>query len=206
MWIISALQKGRKETTETPACKVLYIGTYRNNVGNDAWYQRKELKLTRLLWLYGSQNYITLNNCDWIGHSYIFSLWKCCCLHLRGFVSVPFVKSLLTVLLLYVSSKPKVSWASSYLMFQRIRSVKKILNYLVKGKMGLWQFNKVSKDFESKQLALMLSITELLTPGHQRINQLLFSQEKHRLRFGLFGFFFKKGICGLLLALAKLHK
>lgn len=28
--------------------------------------------------------------------------------------------------------------------------------------MGLWQFNKVSEVFESKQLALMLSITELL--------------------------------------------
>lgn len=88
-----------------------------------------------------------------------------------------------------VSSKPQVSRASSYLMFQRIRSVKKILNYLVKEKTGLWWFNKLSKDLTSKQLALMLSIPELLTPGHQRIKKILFSKEKHWLRVG-FSFLF----------------
>lgn len=151
--------------------------------------KRKELKLTRLLSLYGSQNYIRLNNCNQIGQLFLLFVKALLpapdriCVHILCQISAH-------CLLLCVSSKPKVSWASSYLMFQRIRSVKKILNYLVKGKTGLWQFNKVSKDFESKQLALMLSITELLTPGHQRINQLLFSQEKHWLRF--VGFFHKR--------------
>ena len=60
--------------------------------------------------------------------------------------------------------------------------MKKILNSLVKGKIGLQQFHKVIKGFESKQGAVILSITELLTPGHQRINLLLFLQDKHQLR------------------------
>lgn len=34
----------------------------------------------------------------------------------------------------------------------------------------------------------MLSMTELLTLGHQQLNQLLFSQKRHQLSFGFWGF------------------
>lgn len=41
--------------------------------------------------------------------------------------------------------------------------MKKILKYMVRGKIGLGKFNKVSKDYKNVPLALLLSITELLT-------------------------------------------
>lgn len=41
VWIISTLQKGRRETTETAICKSPCPTSYRNNLDNDAWYQKE---------------------------------------------------------------------------------------------------------------------------------------------------------------------
>lgn len=111
------------------------------------------------------------------------------CLYPRGSVSISFVKSLLMVSFFVFLLNQR---SAGHLHFYVWKDQKYEENSeLLKGtwKTGLWQFNKVSKDYENKQPALMLSITELL----QGINQFLFSQKKHRLRLGLaFIFSFRK--------------